>query len=71
MGVEPTDAGCSPPPTDFEDQAPHRGRFIPSTLQLQSDFTDEGNLWQKSLPQMHNSTVQNSLIRPFVGKIET
>ena len=29
MGVEPTDACCSQPPTDFEDQGRHRATSTP------------------------------------------
>jgi hypothetical protein len=29
MGVEPTDARCSRPPTDFEDRGTHRGTSTP------------------------------------------
>ena len=30
MGVEPTDACCSQPPTDFEDQGRHRATSTPA-----------------------------------------
>ena len=34
MGVEPTDARCSRPPTDFEDRGTHRGTSTPKNTSL-------------------------------------
>jgi hypothetical protein len=37
MGVEPTDACCSQPPTDFEDQGRHRATSTP-IVDILDDF---------------------------------
>jgi len=53
MGVEPTDAGCSPPPTDFEDQGRHRATFTPAMGNICHIFTRFTDNWQISAGQTH------------------
>jgi len=49
MGVEPTGARCSRPPTDFEDRGTHRGTSTPIlSTDLQPIYVIGGHLTNRS-----------------------
>jgi hypothetical protein len=50
MGVEPTGARCSQPPTDFEDRGTHRGTSTPTLSQQDNAKALDGQAKSGTLP---------------------